>query len=40
MQLAVPRLRTECLIRRLGRPIVVARGSEADGDILTERPTP
>ena len=28
------------LIRRLGRPIVVARGSEADGDILTERPTP
>ncbi|SDW64646.1 hypothetical protein SAMN05444358_1011399 [Ruegeria halocynthiae] len=28
------------LVRRLGRPIVVARGSEADGDILTARPTP
>jgi len=27
------------LVRRLGRPIVVARGSQADGDILTARPT-
>ncbi len=27
------------LVRRFGRPIVVARGSEADGDILTARPT-
>ncbi|WP_170758690.1 hypothetical protein [Ruegeria lacuscaerulensis] len=27
------------LVRRLGRPIVVARGSHADGDILTARPT-
>ncbi len=28
------------LVRRMGRPIVVARGSEADGDILMARPTP
>lgn len=27
------------LVRRMGRPIVVARGSDADGDILTARPT-
>ncbi|WP_170558678.1 hypothetical protein [Ruegeria atlantica] len=27
------------LVRRLGRPIVVARGQEADGDVLTARPT-
>ncbi|MCG7519238.1 hypothetical protein [Ruegeria sp. Ofav3-42] len=27
------------LVRRLGRPIVVARGQQADGDILTARPT-
>ncbi len=27
------------LVRRLGRPIVVARGNSADGDILTARPT-
>ncbi|MEX0307266.1 MAG: hypothetical protein AB3N12_07735 [Ruegeria sp.] len=27
------------LVRRFGRPIVVARGSEADGDFLTARPT-
>ncbi|WP_170577355.1 hypothetical protein [Ruegeria arenilitoris] len=28
------------LVRRLGRPIVVARGNSADGEILTERPEP
>ncbi len=28
------------LVRRLGRPIVVARGNNADGDILAERPSP
>ncbi|CUJ86052.1 hypothetical protein RUE5091_00418 [Ruegeria denitrificans] len=28
------------LVRRLGRPIVVARGNDADGDILAERPEP
>ncbi len=28
------------LVRRLGRPIVVARGNSADGDILAERPEP
>ena len=28
------------LVRHLGRPIVVARGCDADGDILTVRPTP
>lgn len=27
------------LVRRMGRPIVVARGSDADGDVLTARPT-
>ncbi len=27
------------LVRRMGRPIVVARGSEADGDVLAARPT-
>jgi len=27
------------LVRRLGRPIVVARGSQADGDLLIARPT-
>ncbi|WP_108859509.1 hypothetical protein [Ruegeria sp. Alg231-54] len=27
------------LVRQLGRPIVVARGHEADGDVLTARPT-
>ncbi|WP_037308145.1 hypothetical protein [Ruegeria halocynthiae] len=27
------------LVRRLGRPMVVARGSQADGDLLTVRPT-
>jgi hypothetical protein len=26
------------LVRRMGRPIVVARGNDADGDILTARP--
>lgn len=28
------------LVRRMGRPIVVARGNDADGDVLTARPTP
>ncbi|MDA7965106.1 hypothetical protein [Ruegeria sp.] len=28
------------LVRRMGRPIVVARGSHADGDVLAARPTP
>ena len=28
------------LMHRMGRPIVVACGSDADGDILTVRPTP
>ncbi|WP_424831133.1 hypothetical protein [Ruegeria sp.] len=28
------------LVRRMGRPIVVARGSQADGDVLAVRPTP
>ena len=28
------------LVKRLGRPIVVARGNTADGDILTKRPKP
>ena len=28
------------LVRRMGRPIVVARGSDADGDIVSVRPTP
>lgn len=27
------------LVRQLGRPIVVARGNEADGDVLSARPT-
>ncbi len=27
------------LVLRLGRPIVVARGQQADGDVLTARPT-
>ena len=27
------------LVRRMGRPIVVARGSQADGDVLAARPT-
>ena len=27
------------LVRRMGRPIVVARGSQADGDVLAVRPT-
>ena len=27
------------LVRQLGRPIVVARGQQADGDVLTARPT-
>ncbi|WP_171101904.1 MULTISPECIES: hypothetical protein [unclassified Ruegeria] len=26
------------LVRRMGRPIVVARGKHADGDVLTARP--
>ncbi|MEM9581341.1 MAG: hypothetical protein AAF891_11700 [Pseudomonadota bacterium] len=26
------------LVRRMGRPIVVARGNGADGDVLTARP--
>jgi len=28
------------LVRRMGRPIVIARGSDADGDIVPVRPTP
>ncbi|WP_170325783.1 hypothetical protein [Ruegeria arenilitoris] len=28
------------LVRRLGRPIVVPRGNNADGDVLAERPEP
>ena len=27
------------LVRRMGRPIVVARGNAADGDVLAQRPT-
>ncbi|WP_299944392.1 hypothetical protein [uncultured Ruegeria sp.] len=27
------------LVRRFGRPIVVARGSQADGDVLSTRPS-
>ncbi|WP_170527878.1 hypothetical protein [Ruegeria arenilitoris] len=28
------------LVRRLGRPVVVARGHDADGDLLAKRPQP
>ncbi len=28
------------LVRRMGRPIVIARGSDADGDIVSVRPAP
>ena len=28
------------LVGRMGRPIVIARGSDADGDIVSVRPTP